>query len=142
MSAIRSQENRDTELALVTIFKRNRITGWRRNVPLPGKHDFVFWRARLGMFVDGCFWHGRPLHGRTPNSNREYWMPKLARNCARDFAVTRELRRRGWRVMRMWEHALHHPERIAAQCRRTLLRSAVVSALEPHRSLRSVDHTL
>jgi DNA mismatch endonuclease (patch repair protein) len=108
MSAIRSQGNRDTEVKLASIFKMSGIIGWRRNIPLPGKPDFVFQRERLAIFVDGCFWHGCPLHGRNPDSNRAYWLPKLARNRARDLAVTRELRRRGWRVLRLWEHTRFH----------------------------------
>ncbi len=122
MSAIRSGGNLGTELKLIMIFKQYGVTGWRRNVQLPGKPDFVFPRERLAIFVDGCFWHGCPLHGRNPDSNREYWLPKLARNRARDLAVVRELRRRGWRVIRLWEHVLRHPSRVVSRCSRALLK--------------------
>jgi DNA mismatch endonuclease (patch repair protein) len=137
MSAIRSRGNRDTEMKLASIFKQSGIIGWRRNVPLPGKPDFVFRLERLAVFVDGCFWHGCPVHGRKPGSNRSYWLPKLARNRARDLAVTRELRRRGWRVLRIWEHALRHSARVASRRRRALLPTASLSVLEPRRTLRS-----
>lgn len=118
MAAIRSKGNRDTELKLISIFKLHEITGWRRNSPLPGKPDFVFQSTRLAIFVDGCFWHGCPLHGRNPDSNPEYWLPKLARNRARDLAVTRELRRRGWRVLRFWEHDLKNGAKVARRINR------------------------
>src|ERR1044071_1103169 len=109
MAAIRSKGNKDTEIKLAAIFRSNRITGWRRHQPLPGKPDFIFRRQRLAVFVDGCFWHGCPRHGRNPGTNVDYWSPKLARNKARDKAVSRVLRKEGWRVIRLWEHDLLKP---------------------------------
>jgi len=113
MSAVRSRGNKDTELKLISICRASKITGWRRNRPLPGKPDFAFPRERLAVFVDGCFWHGCPMHGRTPNSNKAYWVPKLKRNRARDLHVNQLLKKRGWRVIRFWEHALKTPASIA-----------------------------
>jgi len=72
--------------------------------PLPGKPDIVFVRARVAVFVDGCFWHGCPEHCRMPSSNTGYWDAKIARNMARDRVITKELRAQGWRVVRVWEH--------------------------------------
>lgn len=73
---------------------------------LPGRPDVVFCRARVAVFVDGCFWHGCPAHCRVPASNRLYWLRKIARNRARDRAATRALRAQGWRVVRVWEHSV------------------------------------
>jgi DNA mismatch endonuclease, patch repair protein len=109
MAAIRSFGNKDTELRLAAIFRATGITGWRRRQPLLGRPDFVFRRARLAVFVDGCFWHGCPKHGRQPTSNRGYWIPKLRRNQERDLAVKRALSKRGWTVIRLWEHELTSP---------------------------------
>jgi len=106
MAAIKSKGNRDTELKLISIFRANRITGWRRNQKLTGKPDFIFRSERLALFVDGCFWHGCPKHGRQPNSNSNYWLLKLRRNKARDKKVSLNLRKSGWRVLRLWEHDL------------------------------------
>ncbi|HCN78413.1 MAG TPA: very short patch repair endonuclease, partial [Verrucomicrobiales bacterium] len=106
MSRIRSSGNRDTELALVALMRAHGITGWRRGQKLPGLPDFVFRRERVCVFVDGCFWHGCPLHFRRPKSRRAFWDAKIARNKARDQRVARELRASGWRVLRVWEHAL------------------------------------
>ena len=106
MSRIRSHGNRDTELVLAKIFRAHGFTGWRRRQPVFGKPDFIFRAAKLAVFVDGCFWHGCPLHCRMPQGNRAFWRQKLARNRARDRLVTRTLRQRGWRVLRIWEHAL------------------------------------
>lgn len=74
---------------------------------IPGRvvrPDIVFPRARLAVFVDGCFWHACPQHGNQPRVNTEYWRPKLARNVARDRAVDAALVATGWLVLRAWEH--------------------------------------
>lgn len=75
--------------------------------PLGGlrrRADFVFRRARVAVFVDGCFWHGCRLHYRMPKTNSRWWMEKIERNAQRDRHTTRFLRRRGWSVIRVWEH--------------------------------------
>ncbi len=106
MSRIRAHGNKATELALIRIFRANQITGWRRKQPLLGKPDFIFRQSRLAVFVDGCFWHGCPVHGTMPRNNSDFWERKLAANKARDRLVTRALRAEGWKVLRLWEHEL------------------------------------
>src|SRR6266567_3024640 len=106
MATIRSRGNRDTELALIRVLRRHRITGWRRHQQLTGKPDFIFKKSRLAIFVDGCFWHGCPKHSRHAAKSGAYWRKKLATNQARDRLVTRMLRRQGWTVLRIWEHEL------------------------------------
>jgi DNA mismatch endonuclease (patch repair protein) len=106
MSRIRGRGNRGTELALAALLRRHNLTGWRRHLPLPGRPDFAFSRARLAVFVDGCFWHCCPRCGNFPANNRAFWRAKLMANVTRDRRVTRELRRAGWTVLRIWEHAL------------------------------------
>ncbi len=66
--------------------------------------DIVFTRARLAVFVDGCFWHCCPEHGRQPTVNTGYWSPKLERNVERDRRNTVALEQAGWTVVRIWEH--------------------------------------
>ncbi len=106
MAKIRSRGNKNTEVALAKLFRRQKITGWRRNKKIFGKPDFVFPKLKFALFVDGCFWHGCPKHGTQPAGNRTFWKNKFARNRGRDFLVTRTLRRQGWRVFRIWEHEL------------------------------------
>ena len=106
MSRIRSQGNKDTEINLIKVFRANGIRGWRRRWPLEGRPDFVFPERRIVVFVDGCFWHGCRAHFRRPKSNVEYWDQKLCRNKMRDRIVGRTLRKKGWHVIRVWEHDL------------------------------------
>lgn len=66
--------------------------------------DVVIRRARLAVFVDGCFWHRCPEHANDPRANTSYWLPKLARNVDRDRRVDAALVANGWLVVRIWEH--------------------------------------
>jgi DNA mismatch endonuclease (patch repair protein) len=68
--------------------------------------DIAFTRAKVAVFVDGCFWHGCPEHGTKPTSNRGWWVAKLAANVARDRHTCEQLERTGWKVVRIWEHEL------------------------------------
>lgn len=75
--------------------------------------DIVFRRAKVAVFVDGCFWHSCPKHGTQPKANAAWWAAKLRANVQRDRETTRELRRAGWHVIRVWEH--EDPQRAAAR---------------------------
>jgi len=82
---------------------------YRIDFPLPipdarRRADVVFTRARVAIFVDGCFWHACPDHGTTPKANAWYWVPKLARNVERDRDTDGRLAEIGWAVVRVWEH--------------------------------------
>jgi DNA mismatch endonuclease (patch repair protein) len=75
--------------------------------PLPDlnrRADLVFSRAKVAVFVDGCFWHGCPQHHTTSRTNAEYWAAKAQRNRARDAETDRLLADAGWTVLRVWEH--------------------------------------
>ena len=120
MAAIRSSGNKTTELRLAAIFRAHHVTGWRRNQKLPGKPDFVFRKHRLAVFVDGCFWHGCRWHCRMPKTRTSFWNPKIARNKKRDLTVRLLLRRRGWRVLRVWEHSLNDAVRSVSKIQTAL----------------------
>lgn len=99
---------------------------FRKNYPLRigallVRPDVVFLRARVAVFVDGCFWHRCPDHGTSPRHNSEYWASKLERNVQRDRQVTTTLRDAGWLVVRLWEHV---PRSEAADAVVDALRSA------------------
>lgn len=120
MSRIRGRGNRTTELAMMKLFRRHGITGWRRNQPVFGKPDFIFHKKRVALFVDGCFWHDCPRHGHRPKSNREFWRRKLDKNRKRDRRVSMELKRSGWKVVRFWEHQLADASRIVKKVKMVL----------------------
>src|SRR5436305_1411808 len=106
MSRIRSRENKNTEVALVRLFRKQAITGWRRRTRVFGRPDFVFRKQRVAIFVDGCFWHGCRKHRSVPTSNVAFWRRKLTRNKNRDRLVRKTLRKDGWKVLRIWQHEL------------------------------------
>ncbi len=79
----------------------------------PIRPDIVFTRARVCVFIDGCFWHGCPDHGRRPAvRNRHYWGPKIAGNAERDRRHSHALDDAGWTVLRFWAH--EEPDGIVA----------------------------
>ena len=104
MRRVRSTGNRTTEERLASLLRKARLSGWRRQLPLPGRPDFVWPKAKVAVFVDGCFWHGHDC-GRnlTPKTNTEDWRDKINRNRARDRQASRILRLKGWSVIRIWE---------------------------------------
>lgn len=76
--------------------------------------DIAFSRAKVAVFVDGCFWHGCPLqHKGVPAANGAWWQAKLAKNQERDRDTDRHLEEAGWAVVRVWEH--EDPEQAAVR---------------------------
>jgi DNA mismatch endonuclease (patch repair protein) len=84
---------------------------------LPGKPDLVLPGRRLAIFVHGCFWHGHDCArgARTPKTNRDYWVAKIARNRQRDGAAREQLQARGWRVETIWECELRDMAALASR---------------------------
>ena len=66
--------------------------------------DVVFMNEKVAVFVDGCFWHGCPIHGTQAKANVEFWRAKIQRNQERDCETNRALEESGWAVIRVWEH--------------------------------------
>ena len=81
--------------------------------------DIAFTRAKLAVFIDGCFWHGCPAHGEVPVANRDWWVEKIDKNRARDLQTTEMLVGAGWRVLRVWEH--EDPTEVALAIRSAVL---------------------
>jgi DNA mismatch endonuclease (patch repair protein) len=120
MSHVKGRGNLATEIFLVHIFREHGFVGWRRNARLFGKPDFVFPSLRLAVFVDGCFWHGCPIHGSLPKTNRPFWRQKLRRNRDRDRLVNRTLKRLGWKTLRLWQHDLRDGKKVVRRLRASL----------------------
>jgi DNA mismatch endonuclease (patch repair protein) len=66
--------------------------------------DLVFTRAKVAVFVDGCFWHGCPQHHTIAKTNAGFWASKVQANRERDTDTTYSLVEAGWKVLRFWEH--------------------------------------
>lgn len=107
---MRANRSRDTgpELSLRrALFARGLRFRKHLRIALPDgavRPDIVFTRARVAVFVDGCFWHRCPIHASDPKANSDYWLPKLDANAARDRRVGASLAAAGWTVVRIWEH--------------------------------------
>lgn len=105
-----TRARRDTapEIALRKELFRQGLRYYVHRRPLPELHrtaDIVLPRAKLAIFVDGCFWHGCPDHGhRVHKTNAWYWSDKIRRNQERDLDTDRRLRAAGWEPVRVWEH--------------------------------------
>ncbi|WP_052358525.1 very short patch repair endonuclease [Terrabacter tumescens] len=103
------QRRRDTapELALRKVLHA-RGRRFRVDCLVPGlprrRVDVLFTRAKVAVFVDGCFWHMCPEHSSLPASNSEWWASKLRMNQERDVQTTSRLEQLGWTVVRVWEH--------------------------------------
>jgi DNA mismatch endonuclease (patch repair protein) len=99
----------------------------------PRTADLAFSRAKVAVYVDGCFWHGCPTHGTQAKANSRWWRLKIQKNKARDEDTNRQLVAAGWTVIRIWEHT---DGRVAAQALRGfLLQSSnpvVTSVLRVH----------
>lgn len=125
-----ANHRRDTSPELA-VRRRLHAAGLRYRVDFPAdpsdrrkRADIVFTRARLVIFIDGCFWHGCPEHYSEPKSNVEYWRPKIARNIERDARSTGRLEADGWQVLRFWEH--EDPDAVVRR---------IVSAVRPRRDV-------
>lgn len=108
-ASMRANRSRDTKPELL-LRRVLHARGYRYRVacrPLPELRrtaDIVFSRAKVAVFVDGCFWHGCPTHHRLAKRNREYWEQKVMRNRRRDSEVDAKLAEAGWLALRVWEH--------------------------------------
>lgn len=108
MQSNRSLDTRP-EIALRSALHRLGLR-FRKNLPISttrgfkARPDVVFTRARIAVFVDGCFWHRCPEHATSPKRNGDFWKAKLDANVKRDRIVDRALKADGWQPIRVWEH--------------------------------------
>jgi DNA mismatch endonuclease (patch repair protein) len=122
MARIRNKGNRSTELRFIVLLRGAGIKGWRRHVKMPGKPDFIFPKMKVAIFVDGDFWHGNPATFRPPKSNIDFWRKKINYNRQNDRRITVALKKRGWKVLRLWESDLkREPEKALLDVRRHLI---------------------
>jgi DNA mismatch endonuclease, patch repair protein len=124
---MQQQRRRDTEPEVLLRRELHRL-GLRYRVDhlvLPTvrrRADIVFSRAKVAVFVDGCFWHSCPVHATRPKANAEWWAEKLTRTVERDRDTDSRLTAAGWLVLRIWEH---EDVVLAAQTVRTAVRTSL-----------------
>lgn len=107
MAAIRRRDTKPEVTVRSALHRRGYRFRKDYAVRLDGKlirPDIAFTRRKVAVFIDGCFWHCCPEHGRQPGVNGEYWSPKLKGNVERDQRQTASLQNAGWEVLRFWEH--------------------------------------
>jgi DNA mismatch endonuclease (patch repair protein) len=134
MRSVRTAETEPEEvlaLALKAVGLRFR----RNDRKIFGTPDFAFRRGRLAVFVDGDFWHGRAWFSDAiaPATNPQFWIGKFERNRLRDKRVNRELKRRGWAVLRLWasdvrKRPFASAAKVRARLQRLLCATATLSA--------------
>lgn len=121
MSLVRAKDTRPEKIVRSLVHS----LGYRYLIhvrSLPGSPDLVFPSRRAVIFVSGCFWHRHtcPNGRRLPKTRTRWWREKLEANRRRDQAQHRKLRRRGWRVMVIWECQLRDLPRVARRVKRFL----------------------
>jgi DNA mismatch endonuclease (patch repair protein) len=136
--AVRSRNNKTTELRLRLALVRAGIRGWKLHTEsLPGTPDFVFPQGHLVVFVDGCFWHGCRKCGHIPRTNTDFWRAKIRRNSQRDRANSATLRAKGMTVLRFWEHELR--DNLSGCLKRISVGLSLAAPLRPNRGRKSAS---
>lgn len=107
MQAVKGKRTK-LEKSLFSMLAGMSLKGWKQNASnITGKPDVVFVDEKVAIFVDGCFWHGCPVCQRKlPQTNREYWERKIARNIELAKSHNEQLHHDGWIVIRIWEHEI------------------------------------
>lgn len=140
-----ANRRRDTkpELRIRSALHRRGMRFFVDRAPLKGmrrRADIVFPRLQVAVYVDGCFWHGCPIHGTWPKANSKFWRNKIETNQLRDADTNARLDDAGWTVVRVWEHEDPREAvgRIGAiiEERRTLRPGSNDEREVPHRALR------
>ncbi|GED59946.1 very short patch repair endonuclease [Brevibacillus formosus] len=103
MRAIRSTGSTLESKVTKELWKRG--LRFRKNVrKLMGNPDIAIQKHKIVIFLDSCFWHSCPIHGNVPATNVGYWQKKLKRNIDRDIEVNEYYSKKGWKILRIWEH--------------------------------------
>lgn len=111
MQHVRSTDTKP-EQTIMKALRRKNIYFSTYVSKITGKPDIVFRRKKIAVFIDSDFWHGHPKRFIMPKSNVDYWKKKIEGNRQRDKFVNRELRKQGWKVIRIWEHDIKlNPEK-------------------------------
>jgi DNA mismatch endonuclease (patch repair protein) len=120
MRAIRGKDTKP-EMAVRSLVHRLGYRFRLHKADLPGRPDLAFPARFKVIFVHGCFWHSHGCKsGLIPNSNRDFWLPKLRRNEARDRSSLEALVQLGWKALVIWECELGDTRTLRLKLRRFL----------------------
>lgn len=113
MSLIKAK-NTVPEIIIQDIVRKLGLKFAVHNPILPGKPDIVLKEYKIAVFLNGCFWHQHLNCRRAniPKSNKKYWIPKLERNVKRDRMNQKELKKKGWHSIILWECQTKDPENL------------------------------
>lgn len=104
MSRIRSKWTKQEKL--VHNYLKSMKIKHKMHPKMSGSPDIILTDKKIAIFLQGCFWHKCPKHYKEPKSNRDYWLPKIEKNVARDKKNINLLKKEGWKVVKVWEHDL------------------------------------
>lgn len=113
MSKIRSKDTKIENLFAKKMLA-NKIK-FKQHPNLFGKPDFLIDNSKIIVFIDGCFWHMCPKHFKSPKTRKNFWIPKIKNNVARDRIVNRKLKKMGYGVLRFWEHEIENKPDLAVK---------------------------
>jgi DNA mismatch endonuclease (patch repair protein) len=102
MSRIRSKDTKAEKIVFKYLNQQN-IYYQKHYKRIPGVPDIALPRKKLAVFIDGDFWHGRNYKETIKRLPEEYWQKKILQNVTRDKKTRRELKSRGWKILKVWE---------------------------------------
>ena len=120
MSRIRGKGNQETNVRMARMMRMTGIKGWIRHLSISRRQELSFLKQKVGVFVDGCFWHGCFKCFQLPKQNRAFWKAKIEGNRKTDRLVDGRLRRLGWKVIRIRECQLGKADNVLVKVKKAL----------------------
>lgn len=117
MSKVRNRDT-DIERQLCSLLWHNNLR-YRKHYKITGRPDIAFPGLKIAVFCDGDFWHGRQF-AREGKKYNDFWFEKISQNIKRDRFVTRNLEKRGWKVIRFWKDEIKNQP---SNCLTTILQT-------------------
>src|SRR3989338_1146257 len=103
MSHIKSV-NTSLEINFKKLLYKNKIKGFKKHLKMLGNPDFSSSKKRIAIFIDGDFWHGYNWKKLGKIPPKKYWQKKIEKTIERDKKYTKQLKKEGWKVLKLWEH--------------------------------------
>lgn len=104
MSRIRNKWTKQEKI--IHNYLKGRRIKHKMHPEITGKPDILLENPKILVFLDGCFWHRCPKCFKEPSTNKEFWLSKIEGNVRKDGETTKILTKKGWKVVRIWEHEI------------------------------------